>query len=170
MPNVRPFRALRYDPASIDDLGAVMAPPYDVVDPAVRSRLVARHRANVVQLDLPTEEPGDEPDDRYRRTARLFATWRSDGTLRKDPHPSVYVYEQVYRVPGTTTERTQRGFFARLRLEAFGDGRRAAPRADDGRPQGGPLQAAPSDRGQHEPGRRPVRRSGWRHPPGGWAA
>ena len=73
MPNVRPFRALRYDPASIGDLGAVMAPPYDVVDPAVRSRLVARHPANVVQLDLPTEEPGDEPDDRYRRTARLFA-------------------------------------------------------------------------------------------------
>ncbi len=122
MPNVRPFRALRFDPASVGDLGAVTAPPYDVIDPAARARLVARHPANVVQLDLPAEEPGDEPDDRYRRTARLFAAWRSDGTLRKDPHPSVYVYEQTYRVPGTTTERTQRGFFARLRIEAFGEG------------------------------------------------
>jgi uncharacterized protein (DUF1015 family) len=32
------------------------------------------------------------------------------------------VYEQAYRVPGTSVERTQRGFFARLRLEPFGDG------------------------------------------------
>ena len=122
MPNVRPFRALRFDPASVGDVGDVTAPPYDVIDPAGRARLVGRHPANVVQLDLPAEEPGDEPDDRYRRTARLLASWRSDGTLRKDPHPSVYVYEQTYRVPGTTAERTQRGFFARLRLEAFGEG------------------------------------------------
>jgi uncharacterized protein (DUF1015 family) len=40
--------------------------------------------------------------------------------LRKDPHPSVYVYEQRYRVPGSNAERIQRGFFARLRLEAYG--------------------------------------------------
>ena len=36
------------------------------------------------------------------------------------PARGLYVYEQVYRVPGTTLERTQRGFFARLRLEPFG--------------------------------------------------
>src|SRR5206468_5134021 len=80
----------------------------------------SRHPANVVRLDLPAEESGDSPDDRYRRAARTLAAWRSDGTLRKDPHPSIYVYEQTYRVPGTDTERTQRGYFARLRLEPFG--------------------------------------------------
>ena len=84
---------------------------------------LARHPANVVRLDLPRDEPGDEPDDRYRRAARTLAAWRSDGTLHKDPHPSIYVYEQTYRVPGTDVERTQRGFFARLRLEPFGQGR-----------------------------------------------
>ena len=123
MPDVRPFRALRFDPSAVGDLAAVTAPPYDVIDPAARARLVARHPASVVQLDLPTEQVGDaDPDDRYRRAARTLAAWRSDGTLRKDPHPSVYVYEQTYRVPGTDTERRQRGFFARLRLEAFGEG------------------------------------------------
>ena len=60
--------------------------------------------------------------------------------------------------PGTDAERTQRGFFARLRLEAFGpECGRPAPRADAGRAPGGPLQAAPRDRRQHEPGRRAVR-------------
>jgi uncharacterized protein (DUF1015 family) len=91
-----------------------------VIDPATRARLVARHPANVVRLDLPAEESGDQADDRYRRAAKTLATWRSDGTLRKDPHPSVYAYEQTFRVPDTDVERTQRGFFARLRLESYG--------------------------------------------------
>ena len=122
MPHIRPFRALRYDASVVGDLGAVVAPPYDVIGADERERLVDRHSMNVVRLDLPVEEPGDEPDDRYRRAARTLAAWRSDGTLRKDPHPSVYLYEQVYRVPGTELERTQRGFFGRLQLEPFGPG------------------------------------------------
>lgn len=122
VPEVRPFRALRFDPSVVGDLGLVVAPPYDVIGPEEHERLLARHPANVVRLDLPVEASGDDPDDRYRRAARTLAGWRSDGTLRKDPHPSVYVYEQAYRVPGTNEARTQRGFFARLRLGAFGPG------------------------------------------------
>ena len=120
MPDLRPFRALRYEPSRVRDLAAVVAPPYDVIDPEMRARLVARDPANVVRLDMPVEELGDGPDDRYRRAARTLAAWRSDGTLRKDPQPSIYVYEQRYLVPGTERERTQRGFFARLRLEPYG--------------------------------------------------
>jgi uncharacterized protein (DUF1015 family) len=120
VPEIRPFRALRFDPTSIDDLAAVVAPPYDVIGPEEHARLLARHPDNVVRLDLPEDVQGDEPDDRYRRAARTLAAWRSGGILRKDPHPSIYVYEQTYRVPGTDVERTQRGFFARLRLEPFG--------------------------------------------------
>jgi uncharacterized protein (DUF1015 family) len=120
VPILRPFRALRFDPSSVGDLAAVVAPPYDVVGPAERAQLIARHPANVVRLDLPADETGDGPDDRYRRAARTLAAWRSDGMLRKDAHPSIYVYEQTYNVPGTDVERTQRGFFARLRLEPFG--------------------------------------------------
>jgi uncharacterized protein (DUF1015 family) len=127
VPEIRPFRALRYDPASIGDLAAVVAPPYDVIGPDEQERLLARHPANVVRLDLPREAPGDEPDDRYRRAARTLAGWRSDGTLHKDPHPSIYAYEQTYRVPGSDVTRTQRGFFARLRLETFGPGAGVLP-------------------------------------------
>ena len=127
MPDIRPFRALRYDSATITDPALVVAPPYDVVGGAEQERLLARHPANVVRLDLPREELGDEPDERYRRAARTLAGWRSDGTLHKDPHPSLYVYEQTYRVPGTDVTRTQHGFFARLRLEPFGAGSAVLP-------------------------------------------
>ena len=63
VPDIRPFRALRYDPASIADPSLVVAPPYDVVGAAEHERLLARHPANVVRLDLPGDELGDEPDD-----------------------------------------------------------------------------------------------------------
>ncbi|MBA3236491.1 MAG: DUF1015 domain-containing protein, partial [Chloroflexi bacterium] len=127
MPQIRPFRALRYDRAGVIDPASVMAPPYDVIDAAEQDGLLARHPANVIRLDLPREEPGDRSDDRYRRAARALAGWRSDGTLHKDPHPSIYVYEQTYRVPGSDVQRTQRGFFARLRLETFGQGATVQP-------------------------------------------
>ena len=120
MPDIRPFRALRYDPGVVGDLGKVVAPPYDVIGADLRRDLIARHPSNAVRLDLPAAEPGEDPDERYRRAARTLAAWRSDGTLRKDPRPCLYVYEQAYRVPGTVVERTQRGFFGRLRIESFG--------------------------------------------------
>ncbi len=127
MPEIRPFRALRFNSAAVTDPALVVAPPYDVIDDAERQRLLARHPANVIRLDLPGLEGGEDPDDRYRRAARTLATWRSDGTLHKDPHPSVYLYEQAYRVPGSEVARSQRGFFARLRLEAYGPGSGVLP-------------------------------------------
>jgi uncharacterized protein (DUF1015 family) len=122
VPVVRPFRALRYAPDAVADLSAVVAPPYDVIGPDEHRRLLARDPRNVVRLDLPVVEPGDEPDDRYRRAARLLSTWRSDGTLHRDPRPALYAYEQTYRVPGTSDERVRRGVFARVHLERFGPG------------------------------------------------
>ena len=127
MPQIRPFRALRFAPETVGDLSSVVAPPYDVLTPAGRARLAARHPANVVRLDAPAEEAGDAEDDRYRRAARTLAAWRSDGSLHKDPRPSIYVLEQTYRVPGADVERTQRGFFARLRLEALEPGSGVLP-------------------------------------------
>ena len=127
MPDIRPFRALRFDPETVGDPGLVVAPPYDVIGEELHRTLLARHPRNAVRLDLPLGEPREDPDDRYRRAAKTLTAWRSDGTLRKDPRPSVYVYEQAYRVPGTDVERTQRGFFARLRIEPFGPGSSVLP-------------------------------------------
>ncbi len=125
MPVIRPFRALRYSSEATVDPAAVVAPPYDVIGTEEHQILLARDPRNVVRLDLPSGPPGEDPDERYRRAARTLAAWRTDGTLRQDPKASVYVYEQTFAVPGATdaTEiRSRRGFFARVRLEAFGPG------------------------------------------------
>jgi uncharacterized protein (DUF1015 family) len=120
VPSIRPFRALRYSPEQVDDLSAVVAPPYDVISPEAHRRLLARDPRNVVRLDLPEDAAGDPPDERYRRAAHTLSDWRSDGTLRRDPRPAIYPYEQSYRVPGTERTATRRGVFARVVLEPFG--------------------------------------------------
>jgi uncharacterized protein (DUF1015 family) len=122
VPTIRPFRALRYSREMVGDLVAVLAPPYDVISPAEHAQLLARDSRNVVRLDLPEELPGDPPDERYRRAARTLTAWRSDGTLRRDPRPALYPYEQTYGVPGTERVATRRGIFARVVLEPFGAG------------------------------------------------
>jgi uncharacterized protein (DUF1015 family) len=127
VPEIRAFRALRYNPEMVGDLSRVVAPPYDVISPVRRTELAARDPRNVVAIDLPVDAGASDPDEKYRQAARTFAAWRSDGTLRKDRQPSLYVHEQAYLVPGTTQRRVQRGFYGRLRLEALGPGSGVLP-------------------------------------------
>jgi uncharacterized protein (DUF1015 family) len=117
VPQVRAFRALRFDPEQIDDMRRVVCPPYDVIGPELQRNLLDRHPYNAVRIDLPEVQAGEGPDDRYRRVSRTVAAWRVEGVLRKEPLASIYVYEQTYIVPGSKRSRTQRGFLARLRLE-----------------------------------------------------
>ena len=120
MPSISTFRALRYSRELVPDLSTVVAPPYDVISPEAHRRLLAREPRNVVRLDFPEDEAGDEPDERYRRAAHLLSAWRSDGTLRRDPRAALYPYEQTYTLPGTDRRATRRGVFARVGLEPFG--------------------------------------------------
>jgi len=67
VPRLRPFRALRFDPTVVGEPALVTAPPYDVIDTELRARLIARHPANVVRLDLPHERTLSGPrEDRYK--------------------------------------------------------------------------------------------------------
>ena len=53
VPSIRPFRALRYSRELVDDLSAVVAPPYDVIGPEEHRRLLARDPRNVVRTGPP---------------------------------------------------------------------------------------------------------------------
>ena len=113
MAEVLPFRALHYDPATLQD---VTAPPYDVIDPAQRAALLDRSPHNVVEIDLPQ---GAEP---YEHAAATFARWQEEGVLRRDEEPALWALTQDYTGPDGRPY-TRRGFFARVRVEAYGAGR-----------------------------------------------
>jgi uncharacterized protein (DUF1015 family) len=121
MAEIRPFRGVRYDVAKVGALSNVIAPPYDVIDEPLRDRLYQASPYNVVRLEYNKPEPADsEASNRYTRAAEFLRQWRRDGILQDEDHPAIYVYQQVFRDRGQ--ERVRTGFFARLRLEAFGKG------------------------------------------------
>ncbi|MBV9120107.1 MAG: DUF1015 domain-containing protein [Chloroflexi bacterium] len=106
MADVRPFGGLRF---SEQPLAQVIAPPYDVISPEMRSELYERSPYNVIRLELGRES------DPYAEAARTYEAWRNEGILRPDP-PSFYGYEQRF------ASRTRRGIIARVRLEPFSAG------------------------------------------------
>ena len=64
MPHIQAFRGLCYDLGHVGSLGDVFAPPYDVIDADLQSRLYKQHPANVIRLILNRDEPGEAPSSR----------------------------------------------------------------------------------------------------------
>ncbi len=121
MPDVRPFRGVRYDVAQVGALSDVVAPPYDVIDATLQERLYTASQHNVIRLELNRPEAGDtDAENRYTRAAGFLRSWLRSGVLRAEDHPALYLYEQTFEVGGQT--HTRKGILARVRLEPFGQG------------------------------------------------
>jgi uncharacterized protein (DUF1015 family) len=123
MAEVRAFRGWRYDVSKIGALSQVVAPPYDVIGPELQHRLHEASPYNVIRLELGQDEPpgSTSQEDKYQRAGRLLREWRRSGILVEEASPALYAYHQVFQDP-SGSERTRRGFLARVRLEPFGSG------------------------------------------------
>jgi len=136
MADVRAFRAFRYELGRIGNLSDAIAPPYDVIDPALQQALYDRSPYNVIRLILNKELPSDSAtDNRYIRAWHCLRDWLAEDILAQDSARALYVYHQDFEVEGHSF--TRRGFLARVRLEPFGSGRiypheqtLAGPKAD----------------------------------------
>ena len=88
MPRFEPFAALRYAPDV--DLGAVVAPPYDVLSDAEVDELAARDERNIVHVDVP------RGPDRYAEAGRLLRQWIADDILVADDAPTFTLYRMGF--------------------------------------------------------------------------
>jgi uncharacterized protein (DUF1015 family) len=113
MADLQPLRTLRYEPAAVGSLGDVIAPPYDVIDDAMRAELAARSPYNVVHVDLPPS---------YDQAAATMRDWRERGVLVQEDEDAVWVLRQDYDAPDGS-RRSRTGFFARVRVDEYGPGR-----------------------------------------------
>ena len=117
MPDLFPFPGLRYQLGALHTgLGAVTAPPYDVIDEEGRARLEAAHPHNAVRLILPRDV---EPGDRYRRARAAFDDWQADGVLAAD-RPHLYVYRMGF-TDDAGRARRMTGVVGALALSPLGE-------------------------------------------------
>lgn len=119
MPEVLPFRGIRYAGARPPALSRLVAPPYDVISAGHREELAARSPHNIVHLILDVERPGDGPqDNRYVRAGRSLQAWLEAGVLREDASPAFYAVEQAFTGPDGRP-RVRRQFLAACRLHDY---------------------------------------------------
>lgn len=107
------LRALRYQVDRIGDLGAVLAPPYDVIAPTDAARLRARHENNIVRLTVPR----GEGDERYERASSTLNSWIGSGVLARDERPAIYAHRHTFT--DGEAEHRRLGLWALLRLSPF---------------------------------------------------
>jgi uncharacterized protein (DUF1015 family) len=110
MPVVRPFSALRYDPAVAGPLDTLVAPPYDVIDAEARLGYLARSPHNVVHLTLP---------DTPAAAGAALVAWRASGVL-SPALESYWWVTQDYRGPDGV-ERTREGIAAAVEAVPYSD-------------------------------------------------
>jgi uncharacterized protein (DUF1015 family) len=117
MPRFIPFPGVRYDPDRVD-LGAVVAPPYDVIDAEERAVLETRSPYNAVHVELGRADPGR---DVYSSAASRFDEWLDRSILVTDPEPGFYVYRMGWHDEHGVPRQTS-GVIGALELSVPGEG------------------------------------------------
>lgn len=120
MPKVIPFKGVRYNPAVVDNLTAVVAPPYDIIPDTMQDELYTAHPNNIVRLILnKIDEDDTAEDNRYTRAGKFFETWCKEKVLIQDDKKSFYIYSQTYTYNNIKKERI--GFIGLMELDMAGN-------------------------------------------------
>jgi uncharacterized protein (DUF1015 family) len=122
MAHIYPFRAWRYNPASVR-LDDVVTQPYDKISPAMQQAYYQSSPFNLVRiiLGLPELFDAERGESVYTRAARDFKAWREQGVLTQEKSPCVFAYAQRFKVPGSTEIKERRGFIALGKLHDYAD-------------------------------------------------
>jgi uncharacterized protein (DUF1015 family) len=126
MADVLPLKALHYDLDAVGSLQDVVAPPYDVIDTAMRTELLERSPYNAVAIDLPKPygETGPQAEgagDPYATAAKAIEAWQKAGALVKDNEGAIWAMEQEYTGPDGSSH-IRHGVLVRVRVEDFDTG------------------------------------------------
>ncbi|MFH1407067.1 MAG: DUF1015 domain-containing protein [Candidatus Omnitrophota bacterium] len=119
MAKIIPFKGIVYNIDKISDFAKIVAPPYDIISKELQEELYAKDPHNIIRLILSKESPGDNAkNNKYKRAAKYFKQWMSDGMLHQDIKPALYVYKQDFEYGGKQFSRL--GFIALMKLETKG--------------------------------------------------
>lgn len=111
---IHPFPGLRYDPARLPDWGAVLGPPYDIVDAEQSARLRAASPYQIEHIETAADA------DEIAAAAERLAAWRAEGVLVQDA-PALYLHEHRFTLDNGTP-RTRLALFAAVNLTPWEQG------------------------------------------------
>ncbi len=118
MATVLPLKGILYNPEKIADSAEVTAPPYDVIAPEEQAAFYERHPYNIIRLILGRAKATDNAlDNPHTRSADFFRLWMSEGILKQEEKPALYLKAITYAHEEKTI--TRYGLIALVALEPF---------------------------------------------------
>lgn len=120
MPEVKPFKAIRYNPEKIPNLADVICQPYDQITNKMERTYKSKSPYNFVRLVLTKYADGHDRPREYRDAKRFTENWISDSIFIQDDKNAIYPYWQEFTVSDKTYVR--KGFMCAVRLEELGSG------------------------------------------------
>ena len=96
MAQVFPFRAYRYSPERIDEIGDVLTQPYDKISPAMLKDYLGRHPCNIARVIK---------NRNHQDAGQHLKQWMQEGVLKQDDVSCFYPYEQEFEFEGQSFSR-----------------------------------------------------------------
>ncbi len=123
MADIRPFKAVHYNPKLAGDLEKLITPPYDVISPAEQDAFYQAHPLNVIRLVLGKQYPDDtESGNKYTRAATVLRQWIQQGTLVRRQNVGLTVYRMDFAELGGGRSRID-GIVALVKVDDYGKGK-----------------------------------------------
>lgn len=121
MAKIKAIQGFRYNPDKVGNLSPVVTPPYDVIDKEAQENFYAIHPFNFIRLEFGKKFSEDtQSNNVYTRAAATFAEWREEDIMRQEVNPSLYLYQQEFKINDVTFVRT--GFMCGLKAEDYSSG------------------------------------------------
>ncbi|MBN2736824.1 MAG: DUF1015 domain-containing protein [Spirochaetales bacterium] len=116
---VKPFKALHYNPEKISNIGDCLTQPYDVISPEAQEKYYEKSPYNFIRLILgKIMEEDDEKSNRYTRAKAVLEEWRSQNILKLTDSTCFWIYEQEFSLPGEGLRKVK-GFIGRVKLHDY---------------------------------------------------
>jgi len=120
MPEIKPFKGIRYNPEKIEDLTGVICQPYDQITNKMEKEYKNKSPYNFVRLVLTKYAEGHDRQREYRDAKKFIEHWLRDKIFIRDDSPAIYPYWQEFSVEDK--QLTRKGFISLVRLEELGKG------------------------------------------------
>uniref|UniRef100_A0A7V3RGZ8 DUF1015 domain-containing protein n=1 Tax=candidate division WOR-3 bacterium TaxID=2052148 RepID=A0A7V3RGZ8_UNCW3 len=120
MPEIKPFKGIRYNLNKIKNLADVITQPYDQITDEMEKEYKKRSPYSFVNLVLTHYADGHNRAQEYENAKKCVQEWLRDGIFIQDEEESIYPYFQEFSIEGKNYIR--KGFICRVKLEELGKG------------------------------------------------
>ena len=88
---IKPFKALRYNSKTFNDMSDLICPPYDVINNIEREIYLNKNPYNFIRIEFPKIKKS------YDEVKNTFNTYKKNNILIKDKNDSLYLYEMNFK-------------------------------------------------------------------------